>query len=221
MLENEAEREVMALTLTTNAELLAGILRGTDRPDDAVIAALGATRSLGLILEDIVRSLVVQARAEGRSWAEVGEALNVTRQASFQRFGGTEAPESIGGGASEPLPEAGERAVELLEQFLREAWDGLRSTFDDTMLQRCSVDLLASVRRKVAEDIGDFDTYGDPAIAVVAGYTVVNVPMTFQLGDRLGRVAFNGYGQVSGFFLLPPDARVMPTTGRVPEPSEA
>lgn len=203
----------MALALSTNAELLAGILRGTDFPEDPVAAALGATRSLSLVLEDIVRSLVIQARADGRSWADIGEALKVSRQASFQRFGGADAPESLGGGATDALPEADARAAELLEQFLAERWGELRATFDDTMAQRCSVDLLASVRRKVEEDIGAFSEFGPATVAVIAGYTVVNLPLVFDRGDRLGRVAFNGYGQVSGFFVLPPEARVMPRVG--------
>lgn len=216
MAGNDTEREGLALSLLSNAELLAGILSGADRPEGAVLAALGATRSLSLILEDIVRSLVVQARAEGRSWAEVGEALNVSRQATFQRFAGTSgAGEGEEGdeGPGDPLPEAGERAVGLLEQFLAESWEPLRSTFDETMLERCSAELLASVRRRTVEDLGDFEEYGGPAVAVVAGYTVVNVPMAFSRGDRVGRVAFNAYGQVSGFFLLLPEAWVMPGTG--------
>lgn len=50
---SEAEREVMVLTLMANVELVASVLRGPDSAQgDSAIAAIAATRSLGLIVED-------------------------------------------------------------------------------------------------------------------------------------------------------------------------
>jgi hypothetical protein len=81
-------RDAMGLALTTNAELVSRVLHGAGRADGAsVMAAVSATRTLDVILNDILRALVRQARAEGRTWAEIGEVLQVTRQAAFQRFG--------------------------------------------------------------------------------------------------------------------------------------
>jgi hypothetical protein len=82
------ERDAMGLMLTTNAELVAKVLRSTDEADsDSLARAIAATRSLALIVDDTLRSLVHQARAGGRTWAQVGELVGVTRQAAFQRFG--------------------------------------------------------------------------------------------------------------------------------------
>ena len=40
-----------------------------------------------MLVDDAIRVLVGQARAEGRTWAAIGEVLHVTRQAAFERFG--------------------------------------------------------------------------------------------------------------------------------------
>lgn len=47
-------------------------------------------RALGNLdaAESRMRHSVARAREEGATWAEVGEALGVTRQAAQQRFGG-------------------------------------------------------------------------------------------------------------------------------------
>jgi hypothetical protein len=78
----------MGSVLTTNAELVSRVLQGAGAADGAsVMAAVAATRTLNLIVNDILHALVRQARAEGHTWAEIGEVLHVTRQAAFQRFG--------------------------------------------------------------------------------------------------------------------------------------
>ena len=40
-------------------------------------------------LNDLRQGLVDSARFNGRSWAEVGDALNISRQAAQQRYGAT------------------------------------------------------------------------------------------------------------------------------------
>jgi hypothetical protein len=53
---------------------------GRDRIDVALILARNA--------DDMLAEAVAQARAEGQSWAAIGEALGVTRQTAWERFGG-------------------------------------------------------------------------------------------------------------------------------------
>lgn len=63
------------------------------------MAALRAARSLDSVVDDVLRSLVQQARDEGRTWAEIGEVFGTSRQAAFQRFG-------TGGTPLPPMPPA-------------------------------------------------------------------------------------------------------------------
>ncbi|WP_330180618.1 hypothetical protein OHB26_30035 [Nocardia sp. NBC_01503] len=94
------ERAVLAKLLSTNAEFLAEVLRPAEgTPTPSVMAALRAARSLDSVVDDVLRSLVQQARDEGRTWAEIGEVFGTSRQAAFQRFG-------TGGTPLPPMPPA-------------------------------------------------------------------------------------------------------------------
>ncbi|MEU1426557.1 hypothetical protein ABZ412_05715 [Nocardia sp. NPDC005746] len=91
------ERAILAKLLSTNADVVAEVLRpGQGVPPPSVMAALRAARSLDGVVDDVLRSLVRQARDEGRTWAEIGEIFGTSRQAAFQRFGGA--------GAGIPIP---------------------------------------------------------------------------------------------------------------------
>ncbi len=204
---SDPEREVMGLVLTTNAELVSGVLRGADAGrGGSVMAAIAATRSLDLIVDDILHTLVRQARSEGHTWAEVGDVLQVTRQAAFQRFGA-----GVVGGAPEeglmtPVAGAQEKAIAVLEDWLSERWDDVRKEFDERMKDQAPAELLASARAQASQLGGDFVELGTPAVSVQIGYTVVNVPIAFANSDATGRVVFNAHGRVAGFFILPSES---------------
>ncbi|HUK78218.1 MAG TPA: DUF3887 domain-containing protein [Thermoleophilia bacterium] len=201
----DGEREVMGLTLTTNAEMVAAVLRGVEGPPaQSLMAAIAATRTLDVVVEDTLHALVRRARAEGRTWAEIGEVLNVTRQAAFQRFGGGQAP-GTGEGSLQPMADAGPKAIRVLELLLARSWDELWATFDERVTRAASIEIFTSTLDKVQADFGAFVAFGAPACSVVGDYTVVNVPIACDRGDGVGRVSFNADEQVAGLFLLPAD----------------
>lgn len=200
---SNAEREVMGLILTTNAEMVSRVLRGESGAEGPeVLAAVAATRSLDLIVDDILHALVRQARAEGHTWAEVGDLLHVTRQAAFQRFGGAPADKADGEESMRPLAGAEPRAVEALGHWVNERWGDVRADFDERMTQACSVGMLESGRARIEEALGRFLQLGTPAVTVRGAHTVVDVPMAFDRGDLKGRVVFSVDGQIAGFFVL-------------------
>jgi hypothetical protein len=201
--EPHPEHAVMAMLLTTNAQLVADVLRGEgDHSSHQVMRAIAATRALSLIVDDTLRALVAQARAAGSTWAEVGEVLHVTRQAAFQRFGGAQGS-TAAEGVPTPLDGAGAMALTLLRQFLDRQWDEARARFTTRMLEAISVELLQSVRAKVDDRVGAFQAFGAPEISVLRGITVVEVPMSFERGDGFGRVTLNADGQVTGMLVRP------------------
>ncbi len=203
---SDAEREVMGLVLTTNAELVSGVLRGAGE-DGSVLAAVAATRNLDRIVNDILHTLVRQARAEGRTWAEIGEVLHVTRQAAFQRFGASmTAVGAAEEGVMTPIEGASEKAVAVLDGWLNERWEEIRGEFDERMKEQAPAGLLESVRRQAAQTGGEFVELGAPVVTVRSGYTVVDVPMAFEQADATGRVALNADGFVAGFFILPSES---------------
>jgi hypothetical protein len=199
----ELDREVMAMMLATNVQLVADVLRGDGGFRDQVMRAIAATRSLDMIVDDILRALVVQARTAGHTWAEIGDVLHVTRQAAFQRFGAGQSPTVDGGKIVTPVEGAVEHAVPVLQAFLDGRFDEARSTFDERMLNACSIELLADVREKVRREAGAVQAVGTPVVSVRDGYTVVDIPVALERADGFGRVVLDVDRQVAGFFVRP------------------
>ena len=200
------DHDVMATLLVTNAELVADVLRADehDAPGQ-VIRAIAATRSLDMIVEDTLRTLVERARAAGHTWAQLGELLHVSRQAAFQRFGGDRGP-SAEEGIAVPVEGAAEAAARVLQAFLDRRFGDTRATFGSRMLQACSVELLADVREKVRQFGGEVQALGTPIISVRDGYTGVDIPVALERADGIGRVVLDADREVVGFFVRPTEA---------------
>jgi hypothetical protein len=198
----QVDREVMAMMLATNAQLVADVLRADEDSRGQVMRAIAATRSLATIVEDTLHALVEQARAAGHTWAEVGDVLHVSRQAAFQRFGGGA---RLAGGepgmVAVPVTGAAGRAVSVLQAFLDGRFDDTRASFGERMLKACSVELLADVREKVREAGGEVQAIGTPAVSVRDGYTVVDMPISLETAAGTGRVVLDADRQVAGFFV--------------------
>ena len=197
----QVDREVMAMMLATNVQLVADVLRADEDARGHVMRAIAATRSLATIVDDTLHALVDQARAGGHTWAEIGDVLHTSRQAAFQRFGGGGAPDAGDGGAAVAVEGAEEHAVRVLQAFLDGRFDDARATFNERMLEACSVALLADVREKVREAGGEVQALGAPAISVRDGYTIVDVPISLERADGTGRVVLDADRQVAGFFV--------------------
>jgi hypothetical protein len=197
------DREVMAMMLGTNVQLVADVLRAEEHSPGQVMRAIAATRSLDMVVEDTLRALVDQARAAGHTWAEIGGLLRVSRQAAFQRFGCGQRSTAEDGGIIAPVNGAAEHAVTVLQAFLDGRFDDARSSFGERMLNACSGELLADVRDKVRREAGEVRALGTPLVSVRDGYTVVDIPVALDRADGIGQVVLDADRQVTGFFVRP------------------
>lgn len=181
------------------AERLAGQLDRPGSPLEAVTAA----RELSATADAALQESVDRARAAGHSWREIGDVLETTRQAAFQRFGRPVDPRTGQPMVRQVLPGATDRAVAILWLMAQGRWDEVRRDFDATMTDRLPADDLARGWAQVVGMVGALERAGEPT-AVVAGIgTVVDVPLHFEAGDRTGRVSFNPDGQITGLFIRP------------------
>jgi hypothetical protein len=200
---NQAEREVMALTLRTNADLAASVLHGAEAGEDgSVMAAIAATRSLGLLVEDTLRALVDQARAEGHTWAEIGDLLHVSRQAAFARFGTASGLEALDVADMPPLEGAEDRARQLIDEFLAGRFEKVRTPFGERMRERVSLELLTNLRARLERRFGALLEIGTAKVMIRHGLTVVDLLLALDRGDVRARITFDVDGQVVGFGLL-------------------
>src|SRR5262245_25401747 len=70
------------------SQLIAAVEDGADDPLDRIAAAATLKDHLETVGDDLLDHFVRQARDDGASWTQIGEALGVTRQAAQQRHGG-------------------------------------------------------------------------------------------------------------------------------------
>lgn len=199
----QAEREVMGVMLTANAEAAAAVLRQTSGTSaGSVIAAIAATRSLSVIVDDTMKALVVQARREGHTWAEIGETLRVTRQAAFQRFGAALMDErEDGDGAA--FAGAADRTVKLVDDLLAGRWQVVEKDFTPKMREILPRELLEATRAQVIERWGKLVHAGPATTTVRDELTVVEMRLAFEQQNAMCTAVFTLDGQVAGMVWKP------------------
>jgi hypothetical protein len=201
------EREILGLMLQTHAQTVADVLRGTGAGKaPTALAAVAATRTLAVVVDEVLHTLVRQARSEGDTWQAIGDVLHITRQAAYQRFGrAAEDEDEHAMTATQPLPNAANRARNLFEHYTRHEWTRVREDFDATMSQALPEPALSASWDQVKALAGSFEELGEPLVRQIGAHTVVDVPMRFDRAPMKGRVAYDRDGKVAGFFVLRPE----------------
>ena len=168
------------------------------------LAAVAAARELAAAANSALQAAVDQARGAGHSWREIGDVLETTRQAAFQRFGRPVDPRTGTPMSRDTLPGATDRAVALFLDIIGGHWEKARRDFSEKMREGLDAQRLANGFATVVGMIGAFDRTGEP-VAFPAGHdsTVVDIPLYFEAGERTGRVSFDHDGKVVGLFIRP------------------
>ncbi|MGH2884823.1 MAG: DUF3887 domain-containing protein, partial [Solirubrobacteraceae bacterium] len=109
-------------------------------------------------------------------------------------------------GIATPVEDAVQHAVPVLQAFIDGRFDDARTTFDERMLKACSAELMADVREKARQQAGEVQALGTPVLSVRDGYTVVDIPISLERADGVGRVVIDADRQVAGFFIRPAEA---------------
>lgn len=167
---------------------------------DASVEALLASRQLAAGSDNAVRASVARARSAGRTWAQIGSVLQTSRQAAFQRFGRTETT------ITPPDDRAGASALSILYALAAGDFRALRKDFDPTLTAALDEKGLARIWADVTSMVGGLERLGDPFARTVGEHTVVDVPMSFEAGEMVGRLAFDHDARTAGLFLLQPGA---------------
>jgi hypothetical protein len=196
------------VTLTALAARLterAAQLAGAGSRDDATLNAVWLASELHEVSGVALRLAVGRARTAGHTWQDVGDLLGVTRQAAFQRFGRpidlrTEEPMTRAA-----IPDAGERATEVLVDWMGTRYGDVVAKLDAAMAAKLPADELASAWAQVIGAAGEYEGMGEPYVEQKGDYTVVDVPLGFRDGQMTGRVVYDSEGKVSGLFVLMPD----------------
>jgi hypothetical protein len=177
-----------------------------DQPAASPLAAIAQARQQVAAAETALQAAVDQARAAGHSWREIGDVLDTTRQAAFQRFGRPVDPRT-GAPMSRPvLPGAAERATTIFTHITACRWEEARRELSERMRRDLDADRLADGWVRTVGMIGNFERMGEALAYPVADSTVTDIPLYFEAGERTGRVTFDRDGEIVGLFIRPASA---------------
>lgn len=165
------------------------------------LGAVKAAHHQVLASQELLRDAVDRARAEGRTWQEIGEVLGTSRQAAFQRFGRPVDP--VTGLPDVGLAGASDLALVLLGECVAGRFDRMRDGFDRTMRRELGAEQLATVWARVVGSVGRFERFGEPVQHLAGDITVVDVLLEFEAGQVTATVSFDRGGKVAGLFYRP------------------
>lgn len=201
-MQDEQTRAVRALQASTEALLASGVL---SREDDWS-HVIGRAVSIQSAADDVLRAVVAQARRGGATWQVVGDALGVTRQAAFQRYGRPIDPRTGDPMDTTPLPGANELAAAVIDELARGQWSLVTERFDPTMRHGLSEEALAAAWAQVVGLSGAYESRGEVVAARAGDVTITNTPLSFEAGDYNARITFRDDQSVAGLLILAPDA---------------
>lgn len=168
-------------------------------PLDAIAFIQGAASEIG----NGMQSAVQRARAAGRTWAEVGQVLGMSRQAAFQRFGRPADPRTGEPMGRPMLPGAAERGTALLADLAAGRWAEVCRDFGDRIAQKLDAEGVAALWARLTGMIGQLEQIGEPVAYQAGDRTLVEVPLSFEAAERTARISYDRDGRVAGLFFLP------------------
>ncbi|MGH3159142.1 MAG: DUF3887 domain-containing protein [Streptosporangiaceae bacterium] len=176
-----------------------------DHPETgSPLAAMTAARELAAATNAALQEAVDRARAASHSWREIGDVLDTTRQAAFQRFGRPIDPRT-GQPMVWDIPQTTTaRAIALFVDIVEARWDAVTRDFSDHMRKEVPTERIAAVYAQVVGLVGAFERMGEPIAFQAGDVSTVEIPLHFEAGDMNGRVGFNSDHKIVGLTIRPP-----------------
>jgi hypothetical protein len=172
--------------------------------DDRIgaLEAIGVAQELARGAEEGLAMTVARARESGHTWAEIGQVLGTSRQAAFQRFGRPADPRT-GRPMAPAVPDAGDLAGRLFDDLTAGDWAAVCARFGPAVAARLDPPGLASAWAQVIGMVGRYERRGTPSVYQAGDHTIVDLPLFFEAGERMGRVSYDRDARVAGLFFLP------------------
>jgi hypothetical protein len=101
-------------------------------------------------------------------------------------------------------PGAADRVRALFGDFIEGRWEQTRGEFHDNMRGHIDSGRIAHGWDHTASSAGGVKRIGSPSARQFGDYTMVEVPLTFNAGEGIGRVALDQEGKVAGLSMQYP-----------------
>ena len=168
-----------------------------------------------------LETAVLTARADGHTWAEIGETLGMTRQAAYKRFGTPTDPrtgERIAKRGVADVVEITERAFTLLAAG---DYEQLARPMHPSTALELSPDVIAATWQSVLTEVGELSELQQTRVELpggvpvesdeqVLGTVIGTTVLECEAGQLVGRVAFSDDAKVVGLLLVPVDHGPLP-----------
>ncbi len=174
--------------------------------DDEFAAAIGYSLRIQTAADDVVRAVIHDAREHGVTWQTIGDALGVSRQAAFQRYGKPIDPRTGEPMNTTPLDGAAESAGAVIADLAASRWDRVTERFDPAMRDGLPEDALAAAWAQIVGASGAFETQGETLVTRTSDVTVTDTPISMEAGDYIVRIAFRDDRTIAGLRILEGDA---------------
>ena len=198
-----------------------GLAAGADKNDDAApdaAAAVAVAVGIERAAEAHLRSAVAAARAAGVSWQLIGEALGISRQAAFKRFGSAAALETGGELMTQPVVNLEERTEEVFRMLSKGDYAGVKALMTFTCSRTLTRKKVMQVWDGVVEQTGALESLSNTVIQTADGRNIVlqqinqllggglvgQTQLNHEAGEWIGRVAYNGSGKITGMLIVHP-----------------
>jgi hypothetical protein len=197
-MQEELTEALRSLKAHTETFLAARVLTRDDDWAGSIERAVGMREAA----DDVVRAVVQQARRNGVTWQVIGDALGVTRQAAFQRYGRPIDPRTGEPMNTTALPGAAELAAAVIADLVSGQWSRITERFDPAMRDGLPEDALAAAWAHIVGLSGAFERHGEPQVARAGDVTVTNTPLSLEAGDYTARIAFRDDRTIAGLHIL-------------------
>lgn len=168
-----------------------------------------------------LQNAVTAARSQGHTWQEIGDALHMSRQAAFKRFGKPtppKEPEPVEPKPVAPVLAITERAFALIAAAEH---DELHQLMTPGTKEALTADLIAQTWSSVLAEVGELETCDGTTIELpdgttldpeesILGTVITATTLRCEAGDILGRVAFDHDRKITGILIVPQDHGDLP-----------
>lgn len=170
-----------------------------------------------------LRLAVHEARAAGRTWADIGRTLGMTRQAAFKRFGQPIHP--VTGHEITGARMSVEQVTNLTERVFRLIssgdYAGLEPLLHPDVRSELSEDLIMDTWGRVLSEVGSLETQSDTHVVIspderieedeqLLGIVVGVTTLNCEAGELMGRVAVDDQLRIVGLLIVPTDHAPLP-----------
>lgn len=178
-----------------------------------VVDAEAAVRQAQRDLHDAV----AEARSVGHTWADVGAALGITRQAAFKRFGGPRDPRTGATMTATPTTGLIGATEEVFARIDSGDYDAVRTRMPDDVAAVLTREVVLDTWARAVADTGNLESCRGTRLelpdrtavdegAEVLGTVVGHTELVCAAGTWIGRIAWDEQRRIAGLLVVPPGA---------------